>query len=365
MRAVWPGSSVRNAERTAVSAAAAAGDPDRYMRWAAHGLATAVLRHLTTGDTPPTVTAAGENHGRRLNAAGIGVAGARIVILVGPGGNGGDGLFAGAHLAARGAAVTAVPVASRVHQRGSLAFTAAGGRIHTLGSPVARRAVTGADVVIDAGFGTGARGGLPAELAEYWPHAAWVVAADAPSGLDTDTGEVLGDGFTPTADTTITFGALKTGLFLGQGRARAGAVTEVAIPGLLDPEVLGRLDFTILDEHDAFDSVLSATPNDHKYSRGVLGLLAGSPAYPGAAILAAHAALATGVGMLTSFSRSTAATQLAAAVPEAVVLDRSAQPDAASSSPQAAKVSAWLLGPGLGDASEDLDAATALLTGPG
>ncbi|WP_291277744.1 NAD(P)H-hydrate dehydratase [Galactobacter sp.] len=362
MRPVWQGSKVREAERGAVAAATAEGDPDRHMRLAAHALATAVLRHLTTGDTRPSVSAAADEctEGGRPGA-GIGVAGTRIVIVVGPGGNGGDGLYAGAKLSARGAAVAAVPVTDHVQERALAAFLAAGGRVWKPGTAQARDGLGRADVVVDAGFGTGARGGLPADIGSHWPKDAWVVAADAPSGVDTDSGHLVGDGFTPAADLTVTFGALKTGLFLREGRALAGAVTEVPIPGLLDPDVLGEPAFSVLSDEDAFDRILSPRVSDHKYSRGVLGLLAGSPSYPGAAILAGQAALATGLGMLTAFPRERACTALTTAIPEAVVVDRETVVNAVTDSAQAAKVSAWLLGPGLGDDQADLEPAAVLL----
>jgi hydroxyethylthiazole kinase-like uncharacterized protein yjeF len=357
MTSVWPGSRIREAERAAVAEATSQGDPDRHMRLAAHALATTVLRRLSGAELPVAVEAARPRTG--VGRPPGAVAGARVVIVVGPGGNGGDGLYAGAHLARRGVVVTAVPVTDTVQPRALAAYRSAGGRIVGPDAPQAARALAAADVVVDAGFGTGAKGGLPAALEAVWSSTAWIVAADAPSGLDTDTGRVIGSGFTPAADLTLTFGALKTGLFLGSGRSRSGAVALATIPGLLDPEVLARPDVDLFAAPEAHDSVLSPLPGDHKYSRGVLGLVAGSPAYPGAAVLASRAALSTGVGMLTAFSRGRAATLLSGAVPEAVVVDRA--DDRFTTTPQAAKAAAWLIGPGLGDEAQDLDAASEVL----
>jgi hydroxyethylthiazole kinase-like uncharacterized protein yjeF len=111
-------------------------------------------------------------------------------------------------------------------------------------------------------------------------------------------------------------------------------------------------------ESEAIDSVLSPGPRDHKYSRGVLGLVAGSPDYPGAAVLAANAAVATGVGMLTAFSRGGAREVLVNHLPEAVVTDRRSPIE---EHPQARKVSAWVVGPGLGEDPEDTEPVEALL----
>ena len=209
--------------------------------------------------------------------------------------------------------------------------------------------------MIDAALGTGARGGLLLTGLDAVSPEAWRIACDVPSGLDADHGEA--DERVPAADTTVTFGALKAGLLLGQGRALAGELRLVELPGLLGPALLGAPAFSVLDEAEARDSVLSPLPGDHKYSRGVLGLVAGSPAYPGAAVLAAHAALATGVGMLSAFTRGTARLTFTGAVPEAVVSRRDEAPGGAAAS----RASAWLVGPGLGEDHEDLDAARRIL----
>lgn len=360
--AAWKGTTIRAAEARAVRVAGEQGDPDRYMRRAAHALAVTVLRRLGPAGPGP-VSVRGPERVRTEAAAmsGTGVAGRRIVILAGPGGNGGDGLYAGAILARRGAAVTAVSLVGKEHPRARAAFLEAGGRLRRVGA-AATAALGSAEVVIDAGFGTGARGGLADEVAE-WPEAAWVVAADAPSGLDTDTGELPDVGHTPHADVTVTFGALKTGLVLGRGRGLCGDVVVHELPGLLDPVVMGEPELRVVGEAEARDSVLSPTPADHKYSRGVLGMVAGSPQYPGAGVLAARAALATGVGMLTAFSRDRARDVLTQAVPEAVIVqdESNASP---SEHPRAARVAAWLVGPGLGDEARDLEPVTALLKGP-
>src|SRR3954468_17065737 len=120
--------------------------------------------------------------------------GARVVLLVGPGDNGGDALYAGAELGRRGVAVSAVlAVADRVHAGGLAAFRAAGGRCVELAD------LGPADLVVDGLLGIGASGPVrPALLPlvrwslEQGASSAPVLAVDLPSGVDPDTGAVAG-----------------------------------------------------------------------------------------------------------------------------------------------------------------------------
>ncbi|GAB3492397.1 NAD(P)H-hydrate dehydratase [Nocardiopsis coralliicola] len=281
-------------------------------------------------------------------AAGLAVAcarilarvyGARVVVLAGSGDNGGDALFAGARLARRGAAVTAVPASSRLHEQAAAALRAAGGRIiDPSGAP---DAVAVADLVIDGLTGIGGTGGLRephaalAALANAAP--APVVAVDIPSGVDADTGEVHGAAVTATA--TICFGTGKPGLFVDPGAAHAGAVHLVDIG--LGPELPSpRLECPT----GADVAALLPRParEDNKYRRGVLGVAAGSAAYPGAAVLAVGGALRTGVGMV----RPTGSEEV-----RARVLDH--WPEAVVSAPDPGlRVAAWAVGPGRGTDAE-------------
>ena len=166
-----------------------------------------------------------------------GVAGKRVLLLVGSGNNGGDALFAGAELAADGADVGIVPAASRLHKRGLAAAVNAGARIEPLDDLAALAARS--DVIIDGLVGTGSSGSsalrgaarevvaaiLPA-LGE--PRHPLVVAVDIPSGIDPDDGSVPDDLVLP-ADVTVTFGAYKAGLLLEPASALAGKVLLVDI----------------------------------------------------------------------------------------------------------------------------------------
>ena len=139
--------------------------------------------------------------------------GARVLILVGPGNNGGDALFAGQRLAARGCAVRAVRCLGEPHAYGLAALLAAGGTLIDLAELTSEDVVglSGADVVLDGVLGIGGRPGLPEAVAEWAGRFdVWdvpIIAVDLPSGVAADTGAVPGAAFR--ARRTVTFGSLK------------------------------------------------------------------------------------------------------------------------------------------------------------
>ncbi|MEU6209219.1 NAD(P)H-hydrate epimerase [Streptomyces sp. NPDC047023] len=259
----------------------------------------------------------------RLLARHRRVYGARVVLLVGPGDNGGDALYAGARLARRGAAVTAVPMdPERMHPGGLAALRAAGGRVEPA---VPQRA----DLVVDGLLGIGGRGGLrpaAAALVERIPAGAPVLAVDLPSGVDADTGEVTGPAVT--ADVTVAFGAYKPGLLIDPGASHAGAVHLVDI-GLELPEP----ELEALQHADVAALLPRPTASSDKYRRGVVGVVAGSAQYPGAAVLAVAGALRGGAGAVRYVGP--AADAVLARYPETLV--------------GPGRVQAWVVGPGLGE----------------
>lgn len=270
------------------------------------------------------------------------VSGARVVLLVGSGDNGGDALFAGAELARRGAAVTAVGAGRTLHERGLAALRAAGGR--TASVEQAAALVAGADLVVDGLVGIGVRGALRephASLAALTESTdAAVVAVDLPSGVDADTGAV--PGASVRADVTVTFGTYKPGLLVDPGAGRAGVVEFVDIglaPQLPDPDLVS------FQAEDVAALLPRPTAESDKYRRGVLALAAGSNRYRGAAVLAAGGALRTGVGLLRYVGEPEVAREVVARWPETVAsaLD---PVDPVASLPQ--RVAAWVIGPGRG-----------------
>jgi hydroxyethylthiazole kinase-like uncharacterized protein yjeF len=270
--------------------------------------------------------------------------GVRATLLVGAGNNGGDALFAGAHLAGRGAWVTAVLLdPHRAHAAGLAALRRAGGRVVDDGS--GDTGLDRADLVVDGIVGIGGSGGLRARAAALVEQAATgpglMVAVDVPSGIDADTGSVDGTAFP--AMHTVTFGAVKLGLVVGEGRTHAGRVHLVDIG--LGPYLPPATAFQLTDD-DAAARLEPPSGSDDKYSRGVVGIVAGSATYPGAGVLCTGAALRTRPGLVRY--AGTAADGVRAAWPEAIVTD--GRPG------DAGRVQAWVVGPGMGtdDAARDV-----------
>ncbi|MHB9859695.1 NAD(P)H-hydrate dehydratase [Streptomyces sp. YIM S03343] len=268
------------------------------------------------------------------------VYGARVVLLVGSGDNGGDALYAGVRLARRGAGVAAVLLSpDHAHPGGLAALRRAGGSVVAPAEAVPL--IDRADLVLDGIVGIGGKGGLRPEAVPLVERArrarAAVVAVDLPSGVEADSGEVLGDAVR--ADLTVTFGTHKPGLLVDPAREYAGSVRLVDI-GLQLPadgaiEALQHIDVARL-------LPLPGAASD-KYRRGVLGVAAGSARYPGAAVLTVAGALRGGAGAVRYVGP--AADAVIARFPETLVSDRGPR--------KAGRVQAWVVGPGAGD-----DAAT-------
>ncbi|HUR50749.1 MAG TPA: NAD(P)H-hydrate dehydratase [Mycobacteriales bacterium] len=250
------------------------------------------------------------------------VYGARVVLLAGPGNNGADALYAGAWLARRGAAVVAVPTGDLVPHALD-ALLQAGGRVGTAD------ALAGAEVVLDGLVGIGGKGPLRPPAAELVAAVGpgLRVAVDVPSGVDADTGAVGETAFR--ADLTVTFGSLKPGLLLA--REHVGELVLADI-GLELPTPTAE----VLEARDVLGLLRRPRSTDDKYRRGVVGVVAGSSTYTGAAVLAVGSALAAGAGMVRYVGEVEA---VRVRWPEAVV-----SADLAGTG----RVQAWVVGPGLG-----------------
>ncbi len=247
----------------AAEAARMAELPDgALMEQAAAGLAYAVLDFLGTA------------YGRRA------------VLLVGPGNNGGDALYAGALLARRGVQVEAWLLADQVHQAGLAALRRAGGR-------VARPASTRADVALDGILGIGGRPGLrpDASAALEALGATPIVAVDVPSGVGVDDGTAGAPHVE--AALTVTFGTLKIAHLVGPAALACGVVHLVPL-GLDLPEPA----VTSLQPADVGALLPRPAVDAQKYSRGVVGVRAGSTTYPGAALLCVSGAANGLAGMV-------------------------------------------------------------------
>lgn len=220
-----------------------------------------------------------------LEAVDMGVGyGSRVVVLCGPGNNGGDGYVAARYLRRRGVSVVVQALnepRTEPARRAADAVARAGVEIRPLGKPVAT------DLVIDALFGGGFRRGLPPEVEPWLDQAAPVLAVDVPSGLDPDTGEAPDGSFH--ADRTVTFEALKAGHLLGEGPQRCGTVVVAPI-GLAEGE-------PVMGVAESADAPRPSRPRDaHKWSAGSVLVVGGSEGMVGAAVMAGRAALHFGSG---------------------------------------------------------------------
>ena len=295
-----------------IEAAAMAALPDgALMQRAARGLAGVL---------------AGELVRRRGRAYG-----ARVLILVGPGHNGGDALYAGAGLVARGVAVTAVSVLGHPHAEGLAALRAAGGRVidkATLGE------LGGFDLAVDGVLGIGGRPGLPEGVAELLRRLTGagvdLVAVDLPSGVAADTGAVPAEA--ATAAVTVTFGVAKPCHLLAPARECCGRLVVVDI-GLDPAGEAPALDGWDLDRVAAAWRYPGASSD--KYAKGVVGIDCGSARYPGAGILATFGAVHGGAGMVRFLGPASAQPVLSTDLPNVVFAP--------------GRVQAHLLGSGWGD----------------
>jgi NAD(P)H-hydrate epimerase len=244
------------------------------------------------------VAVAAARHGARY--------GKRVVVLAGPGNNGGDGYVAARYLKRRGAGVEIHVLAEpRAPEAAKAADLARRERvpIRDLGSQV------GADLVIDALFGGGVRGGLGPEVLAWMDTPAPVLAVDYPTGLDPNTGKVEQRAFR--AIETVTFQTLKTGHVRGAGPDHCGVMTviDIGIEG-------GQPAMWLAEESDAARPPRARRA--HKWSAGAVLVLGGSTGLVGASVFAARAALNFGAGSVAVGSpRSDLVT---AAAPELLTL---------------------------------------------
>lgn len=375
MKSVFTVDQIRRAENKLF---AVQDHPDELMMSAATAVA-AVARAMLTHP-------AGEMAGESVEEEDI-------LLLVGPGGNGGDALYAGAFLASEGHRVDALLMGGdRVHERAREFFTAAGGTVMT-GKPHHYDY----DLVIDGILGIGGRGGIKVDTAQFMEHfyssGTPVLAVDIPSGVDADTGAlpeptlVQLEGYEtgapiarqkiPThinADVTITFGGLRRahavsaacgyvlmsdirvkGTNQGAGLSLAEALQEVQFEDASPTLYTSRAWRTELENPNAAPVPavpgvfpigsqfilldMEPTPESDKYTGGVVGIVAGSAQYPGAAVLACSGAVRATSSMVRFIGDEAVRGQVLAAHPEVV---------AAPTIGESGRVQSWVYGPGRG-----------------
>jgi hydroxyethylthiazole kinase-like uncharacterized protein yjeF len=307
------------------------------------------LRGRTALLTPTEMAAADKaaaNHGHAgpalMEAAGRAVARAikrhigraRVLVLAGPGNNGGDGYIAARLLAQDGWPVRVAALAPP--RTGSDAAGAA--RLwHSPTIPFTPEEAARADVVVDAVFGAGLTRPVSGLVAETLKAARRIVAVDVPSGLDGATGLTLG--YAPSAELTVTFFRLKPGHLLFPGRGLCGHV-ELAEIGIPDT-VLDAISPTTFANLPTLWRLPTLTAGSHKYTRGHVTVVGGA-SMTGAARLAAEATRRAGAGMVTIAARGAASTY------------RSGEPGLLVSEASIAALlqderrEVWVCGPGLG-----------------
>ena len=269
-----------------------------------------------------------------------------VLVLAGPGNNGGDGFVAARLLAEAGRDVTLMLLGARERLRGDAARAAA--RWHGPVLPAAPE-LPEAAVIVDALFGVGLDRPLEGRAAELVAAAnaapAPILAVDVPSGLDADSGQPLGPAIEAAA--TVTFFRKKPGHLLEPGRSLRGTL-ELAQIGiseavLAETGILGHENTPALWAR-ALPRLSGAS---HKYTRGHVAVLSGGATRTGAARLAAGAALRAGAGLVTLAS-PTSALLVNAAHLTAVMLARVDTPEELAALLEDRRYTAAVLGPGMG-----------------
>jgi hydroxyethylthiazole kinase-like uncharacterized protein yjeF len=254
-----------------------------------------------------------ENAGRAVaDTASAMLQGRRVVVVAGPGNNGGDGFVAARHLAERGHAVRVSFVGDRSRLKGDAALAAK--RWTGPVEDASPGALTTGDIVIDALFGAGldrAVEGIPRAMIEAMnASGAAVIAVDLPSGINGTSGAVMGTAVK--AHRTVTFFRRKTGHMLLPGRQHCGTVhvADIGIPA----DVLATIKPTAFANRPGLWGGLFPQPAvlGHKYARGHAVVVSGGVSTTGAARLAARGALRAGAGLVTIASPSDALTVNAA-----------------------------------------------------
>jgi len=278
-----------------------------------------------------------------------------VLVLCGPGNNGGDGFVAARHLVGHGWPVTLALLKGAGELRGDAAWAAGLWK-----GPVAAPSLAlldGRPLVIDALFGAGLARPIQGNAAELIARIdrdrLSVVAVDVPSGLHGDTGEIMGAA--PHAEVTATFFRAKPGHYSLEGLRRCGTlhVVDIGIPASVLDVIRPHLWRNAPVLWSA--ALRRDDPGDHKYSRGHLTILGGEQA-TGAARLAALAARRAGAGLVTIASPEATATIYRAAEPGNLINTSSV--DRLVEDPRR---NAFLIGPGSGVNHRTRDAVLAAL----
>jgi ADP-dependent NAD(P)H-hydrate dehydratase / NAD(P)H-hydrate epimerase len=287
---------------------------------------------------------------------------ARVVVIAGPGNNGGDGFVAARLLAQQGLDIRVLLLGDREKLKGDAAAAAARWTGST--APASADALRPDEVVIDALFGAGLEravdGPARAMIEAMNGASAPIVAVDLPSGINGTSGAVLGAAVNATQ--TVTFFRRKTGHVLLPGRLHCGPVqiADIGIPANVLDTIRPR---TFVNCPALWHKVFPIPRAEgHKYSRGHAVIVSGELHRTGAARLAARGALRSGAGLVTI-----ASPRAALAVNAAASLAIMVQPvDGAMELSHLLtdrRINAILLGPGGGVGAAMRDMVRAALSG--
>ncbi len=288
--------------------------------------------------------------------------GARVLVFSGPGNNGGDGLVVARHLRAAGVDVSVLLACASERLQGDAlenmkAWRACGGDvIEVVGAGAAEQvhsALSGlgsGGVVVDALLGTGldrpVTGDAAAIIRALAADGADVVSLDVPSGIDANTGAVLG--VAVRASMTVTFAHLKLGLLTSTGAEHSGPVEVVDIGVPDDPPASIGVSASLLESRDVTEVLVPRRVSAHKGSAGHVLVVAGSMGKLGAALLVARGALRTGAGLVTLAARPDVADMLDQRVLEEMTARIDPGRIESSLDEMLSRASVVVIGPGLG-----------------
>jgi len=276
----------------------------------------------------------------------------KAVVFCGLGGNGGDGFVAARHLLAAGFEVTAVLV-GRSRDINHEAALSNWGILESLQGKVTIIEVTdsslipkvNAGIVIDALLGTGTKGKLKPPISQVVDYInslnAFKMAVDVPTGIDSDTGEVLGNAVK--ADLTVTFHKAKLGLEKAKKYVGELVVADIGLPSEME---------RFAGPGDVYLATKPRSPTSHKGDFGRLLVIGGSEVYSGAPTLVSLAALRTGVDIVYLAAPAKTAYAISSMSPDLITIkldgDNLNSSNMETIKPYLGMVDAVAMGPGLG-----------------
>ncbi|AHM56223.1 YjeF [Peptoclostridium acidaminophilum DSM 3953] len=283
----------------------------------------------------------------------------KILVVCGRGNNGGDGYVIARHLHNNGYTVSVSLIGGRDGIKGDALLNLEiiermGIQIDYIANAEDFAAVLkrGYDIIVDAIFGIGIDRKVAQPFAEIielinsYEKKELVVAVDLPSGLNTDTGEIMGSAVQ--SDITVTFGALKPANIFNEGINLCGktVVADISIPR----ELLEAERKSLLESGFCAGIIRRRKCSSHKGTYGKVGIVGGSLNMPGAAILSSRAAMRMGSGIVNVFADCEAFSALSGKTPEVIVVksDYSRPKDVTE---ELAGLDAVLVGPGLSKAA--------------